>query len=79
MKLLFWATVHRPADYNQMVEQAADTTGRTMLVHVVKPGEFTHRIAMKYNCTLENIKAWNNLPGYEVKAGQKLVIWIAKP
>jgi membrane-bound lytic murein transglycosylase D len=65
-----------PADYNLMVRDAASTEGRTKIIHEVKAGEFTHRIAMNYNCTLENIKAWNNLPGYEVKTGQKLVIWV---
>jgi len=63
-------------DYNLMVQNAGSTEGRTRIVHEVSPGEFTHRIAMKYNCTLENIKAWNNLTGYEVKAGQKIVIWV---
>ncbi|HEX2395000.1 MAG TPA: transglycosylase SLT domain-containing protein [Bacteroidales bacterium] len=63
-------------DYNLMVRNAGSTEGRTKIIHEVKPGEFTHRIAMKYNCTLENIKAWNNLSGYELMAGQKLVIWV---
>jgi membrane-bound lytic murein transglycosylase D len=67
-----------PVDYNMMVQQAGATEGRIRIIHEVQPGEFTHRIAMKYNCTLENIKAWNNLPGYEVQAGQKLVIWVAR-
>jgi len=63
-------------DYNLMVQSAGATDGRTKIIHEVLPGEFTHRIAMKYNCTLENIKAWNNMSGYEVMAGQKLVIWV---
>lgn len=65
-----------PLDYNMMVKHAGSTSGRTKIIHEVQPGEFTHRIAMKYNCTLENIKAWNNMKGYEVMAGQRLVIWI---
>jgi LysM repeat protein len=59
-----------------MVQQSGNTEGKTKIIHVVQPGEFTHKIAMQYNCTIENIKAWNNLPGYEVKAGQKLVVWV---
>jgi len=66
-----------PLDYNLMVRQSGNTKGMTKIIHVVQPGEFTHKIAMQYNCTLENIKAWNNLTGYEVKAGQRLVIWVA--
>ena len=59
-----------------MVQNAGSTAGLKKIIHVVQQGEFTHRIAMKYNCTLENIKAWNNLPGYDVQVGQKLVIWV---
>lgn len=66
----------KPADYNLIVSQAGNTGGLTRLEHEVQPGEFTHAIAMRYNCTLENIRAWNNLPSFEVKAGQKLVIWV---
>jgi LysM repeat protein len=33
---------------------------------------------MQYNCTLENIRDWNHMESFEVKAGQKLVIWIPK-
>ncbi len=65
-----------PNDYNLMVQQSANTEGKTKIIHVVQPGEVTHKIAMKYNCTLENIRIWNNMEGFEVKAGQKLVIWI---
>lgn len=65
-----------PVDYNTMVKNAGSTEGRRKIIHEVQPGEFTHRIAMKYNCTLENIKAWNHLTDYDVKAGQKLIIWV---
>ncbi len=50
-----------PADYNQLVAQAGNTDGKTKIIHVVQAGEFTHKIAMMYNVTLENIKAWNHL------------------
>jgi membrane-bound lytic murein transglycosylase D len=67
-----------PDDYNSMVSHSADTTGKTRIMHMVQPGEFTHKIAMQYNVTLENIRAWNHLNGYEVKAGQKIVVWVRK-
>jgi membrane-bound lytic murein transglycosylase D len=73
-RILGYSTV--APDYNQMVRQSQNTEGKTRIVHVVQPGEVTHRIAMRYNCTLENIKAWNNMDGFEVKAGQRLVIWV---
>lgn len=63
-------------DYNLMVSESGNTAGKTRVIHVVQPGETTHKIAIQYKCTLENIKIWNNLESYEVKAGQKVVIWV---
>jgi membrane-bound lytic murein transglycosylase D len=65
-----------PDDYNRMVQQSGNTEGKTRIIHVVKPGEFTHKIAMQYACTPEHIKAWNHLDSFEVKVGQQLVIWV---
>ena len=42
--------------------------------HVVLTGETIYSIAKKYNLTTYQIKTANNLPGNEVKVGQKLII-----
>jgi membrane-bound lytic murein transglycosylase D len=63
-------------DYNLMVRESVNTAGKKRVIHVVQPGETTHKIAIQYHCTLENIKIWNNLDGFEVKAGQEVVIWV---
>ncbi|MBN2481962.1 MAG: transglycosylase SLT domain-containing protein [Bacteroidales bacterium] len=65
-----------PVDYHLMIKNGADTTGKAQLIHEVQPGEYTHKIALQYNCTIENIKAWNNLNDYNIVPGQKLVIWL---
>lgn len=62
--------------YNQLVASAGRTDGRTCIIHVVQPGDFTHKIAMQYGVTLENIKAWNKMAGNDVKVGQRLEIWV---
>ena len=50
--------------------------GKKKLVHIVKKGEYFHKIAMKYNCTIEQIRRWNNLPDNNIQVGQKLNIWV---
>lgn len=42
--------------------------------HIVKSGENLHLIAQKYQVSLTDIKAWNNLNSTVIHAGQKLVI-----
>jgi membrane-bound lytic murein transglycosylase D len=63
-------------DYNTLVAIAGSTENRTKITHIVQPGEYYHKIALTYNCTIENIKAWNNLNDSPLYPGQSLVIWI---
>ena len=63
-------------NYTSLVENAGSTLNRTKIVHVVEKGEYYHKIAIKYNCTIENIKAWNNLNNLSLYPGLVLEIWI---
>jgi membrane-bound lytic murein transglycosylase D len=67
---------YEPTDYQTMLKAGADTRGKEKLVHEVLPGEYSHKIALKYGCTIENIKTWNGLEDYALFPGQKLVIWV---
>jgi len=46
------------------------------IIHRVAKGEYFHKIAMKYNCSIEEIRAWNNLKSNNLQVGQKLEIWV---
>ncbi|MFC2138158.1 transglycosylase SLT domain-containing protein [Bacteroidota bacterium] len=48
------------------------------IIHVVKKGEFLHKIALQYHCTIENIKQWNSLSGDTLQEGQSLTIYVEK-
>jgi membrane-bound lytic murein transglycosylase D len=47
--------------------------------YTVQQGDFLHRIAMQYGCTVDDICRWNNLPGNSLSVGMTLVIWTKKP
>ncbi len=63
-------------NYHTIKQKGALTDGKKMIYHVVEKGEFFHLLAMKYNCTIENIKTWNQLDSNFLYPGQKLKIWI---
>jgi membrane-bound lytic murein transglycosylase D len=63
-------------DYNSMINSAGSTDNKVKIIHTVEKGEFFHKIALKYNCTMENIKAWNGLTDNFLYPGQELIIWI---
>ena len=46
------------------------------VIHVVRKGEYFHKIAMNYGCTIEQIMEWNNLSESNLNVGQKLDIWV---
>jgi membrane-bound lytic murein transglycosylase D len=64
------------ASYNKLLKQNVETANKTCIVHTVQKGEFCHKLAMKYNCTIESIKEWNNLNSAELFPGQQLKIWV---
>jgi membrane-bound lytic murein transglycosylase D len=67
-----------PVDYNVLVRNAGNTENKIRIVHVVEKGDYFHKIALKYGCTIENIKAWNHLDSLSLVPGQKLDIWVDK-
>ncbi len=50
--------------------------GRKKIIHTVKHGEYFHQLALEYNCTIKNIKDWNNLSSNRIYSNQKLVIYV---
>ena len=62
-------------NFNDVVAEAGETTGKIKIAHEVTRGEYFHKIAIKYNCTIDDIKTWNSLPTNNLNIGQKLDIW----
>jgi len=55
---------------------AANKPKKILKTHYVKSGESIRSIAKKYNCTEQEIKAWNNKSSNYIKSGQKLSIYV---
>jgi len=68
----------QPVDYNVLVRNAGNTDNKIRIVYRVEKGDYFHKIALKYGCTIENIKAWNQLDSLSLVPGQKLDIWVDK-
>lgn len=63
--------------YSDLVQEAHNTGNKIKITHKVQPGEFFHKIALQYNCTIENLKAWNDLDSNALHPGQLLDVWIS--
>ncbi|HAF29616.1 MAG TPA: lytic transglycosylase [Bacteroidales bacterium] len=63
-------------DFNEVVSEAGGTNGKIKITHEVAKGEYFHKIAIKYNCTIDDIRIWNSLPTNDLNVGQKLDVWV---
>jgi LysM repeat protein len=54
---------------------ASNSSAVAASLHVVREKETLYSIAKKYSITVEQIREWNKLAGYDLKVGQELVIY----
>lgn len=69
---------NEPGEFNYSNGNDNSYSNRVKLEHVVEKGEYFHKIAIKYDCTIDDILFWNDLPTNELNVGQKLDIWVSK-
>ncbi|HEY4798848.1 MAG TPA: LysM peptidoglycan-binding domain-containing protein, partial [Bacteroidia bacterium] len=51
---------------------------QVMKIHTVRKGEIISKIALRYGCTPEDIKAWNHLKSLKLHTGQNLTVYISQ-
>jgi len=55
-------------------KNSAHSTAKTRMVYTVKPGDGLGKIASRYNCSISNMMAWNNLKNQNIHPNQKLYV-----
>lgn len=55
-----------------------DVSNMSKDYHIVKNGENLGLIAQKYNCSVSDLKSWNNLSGNMIQPKQKLIVYAPK-
>lgn len=46
------------------------------IVHRVKSGEYLGKIALRYGCSVNKIRQWNNLKNDQIRVGQRLILYV---
>jgi len=62
--------------YLDLQKDLSTKKGKYCIIHKVEAGEYFHKIAMKYGCTINNIKEWNGMNSLDIFIGQKLKVWV---
>ena len=68
--------------YTAPGEPDAVATGELVKVkkiHKVKSGENLTKIANRYQCSVAELRTWNNLRGTAISSGQKLAVYVYEP
>lgn len=63
------------ADSVKLVEEVAEIKNESMVIHRVASGEYLGYIAKKYNVSVSNLMAWNNLKSTRLNPGDRLTIY----
>jgi len=74
-KTLYEKSAAKP-DYHDVMANTGNTNNRIKVIHTVEQGDYLHKVAIKYGCTVDDIYAWNpNLNG-DLDIGRKLTLWV---
>ncbi len=75
---LLYANIDKNTIYKTFLSAKDVNSVKTKKIHTVEDGEYFHKIAMTYNCRIEDIMGWNKMKTKRLFAGQKLIIWQTK-
>ncbi len=64
------------ADFHDILENSGNKKNRIKMVHTVQSGDYLHKIAVKYRCTVDDIMAWNPDADSNLNIGQTLTLWV---
>ena len=73
---VYLSNTSRIVNPTQTTYQAPDVKGKTKLTYVVNTGDNLGYIAAWYKVGLSSLRAWNNISGNSIRAGQKLVVYV---
>jgi membrane-bound lytic murein transglycosylase D len=76
-QIIYNTKIEKPTFHN-VLANSGNTEGRVRIKHKVKPGEYLHKIAILYGCTVDDIYVWNPNADETLNKGDFLDIWVDK-
>jgi membrane-bound lytic murein transglycosylase D len=71
-------TIPSHLNFHDILAKAGSTENRVEITHSVQPGDYLHKIAVKYNCTIDDINIWNPNMNSDLAIGQQVKLWVDK-
>jgi membrane-bound lytic murein transglycosylase D len=76
-QIIYNTKIEKPT-FHDVLANSGNTEGKIKIQHKVKPGEYLHKIAIIYGCTVDDIYAWNPNADENLNKGDYLDIWVDK-
>lgn len=74
-KIIYEKTPEKP-DYHEILANAGSTSNKIKMTHRVQQGDYLHKIAVRYNCTIDDIQVWNPGLNGDLAIGQTITVWV---
>jgi membrane-bound lytic murein transglycosylase D len=66
------------ATFQDILSNSGSTDGKTKVKYKVKAGDYLHKIAIAYGCTIDDLLIWNPNDDDTLSVGDFLSIWVDK-
>jgi membrane-bound lytic murein transglycosylase D len=63
-------------NFHDILAKSGSTENRIKLVHKVQAGDYLHKIAVRYNCTVDDITIWNPKLSSDLAIDQTIIVWV---
>lgn len=75
---LIYNTKVKEVTYQDIIASSGSTEGKTEIRYTVKSGDYLHKIAIIYGCTVDDLLIWNPISDDNLSVGENLTIWVDK-
>jgi len=76
-QVIYKAKVDKPT-YQDILANSGSTDGKIKVQYTVRAGDYLHKIAIAYSCTIDDLLVWNPNADENLSKGELLSIWVDK-
>lgn len=66
------------ATFHDILANSGSTENKIKIKHKVKSGEYLHKIAILYGCTIDDLLTWNPNADDDLSVGEMVTVWVNK-
>lgn len=76
-QIIYSAKVEK-VTFQDVLDNSGNTDGKIKVNYKVKSGDYLHKIAIAYGCTIDDLLIWNPIADDNLSVGEFLSIWVDK-